>query len=239
MKFYRSAFVAVLSVFAVTANAASVTLYGTDVSFTFDDSTLFGGGVGTEAIVVGNSIFFQPTDFRAESTNGSPAAVSVSDTLNITVAVTSTGYVMNEFTLVEFGDYQLSAGDTSVTASGRLQVTSQTTTSCPSGFNIICKDTDIFNATGLDTVGSTTDWSGSAGVNLSDVSGWGSDTLVTAQIQNNLGATTLNDGETAWIQKKLGGVGLEVSVVPVPAAVWLFGSALGMLGWMRRRSVLK
>lgn len=27
------------------------------------------------------------------------------------------------------------------------------------------------------------------------------------------------------------------SVVPVPAAVWLFGSALGMLGWIRRRSV--
>ena len=26
------------------------------------------------------------------------------------------------------------------------------------------------------------------------------------------------------------------SVVPVPAAVWLFGSALGMLGWIRRRS---
>jgi hypothetical protein len=26
------------------------------------------------------------------------------------------------------------------------------------------------------------------------------------------------------------------SVVPVPAAVWLFGSALGMLGWLRRRS---
>lgn len=26
-----------------------------------------------------------------------------------------------------------------------------------------------------------------------------------------------------------------IAVVPVPAAVWLFGSALGMLGWMRRR----
>jgi hypothetical protein len=25
------------------------------------------------------------------------------------------------------------------------------------------------------------------------------------------------------------------STVPVPAAVWLFGSGLGMLGWMRRR----
>jgi hypothetical protein len=26
------------------------------------------------------------------------------------------------------------------------------------------------------------------------------------------------------------------SVVPVPAAAWLFGSALGLLGWMRRRA---
>ncbi|MGI9344388.1 MAG: VPLPA-CTERM sorting domain-containing protein [Gammaproteobacteria bacterium] len=26
-----------------------------------------------------------------------------------------------------------------------------------------------------------------------------------------------------------------VGVIPIPAAVWLFGSALGMLGWMRRR----
>jgi len=28
-----------------------------------------------------------------------------------------------------------------------------------------------------------------------------------------------------------------VSAVPVPAAVWLFGSALGGLGWMRRRKI--
>ena len=27
----------------------------------------------------------------------------------------------------------------------------------------------------------------------------------------------------------------DVAVIPVPAAVWLFGSALGLLGWMRRR----
>ncbi|MGI9290262.1 MAG: VPLPA-CTERM sorting domain-containing protein [Gammaproteobacteria bacterium] len=30
-------------------------------------------------------------------------------------------------------------------------------------------------------------------------------------------------------------VGLEAAVVPVPAAVWLFGSALAGLGWMRRK----
>jgi len=31
-------------------------------------------------------------------------------------------------------------------------------------------------------------------------------------------------------------VAIEVEVVPVPAAVWLFGSALGLLGWVRRRT---
>ncbi len=30
---------------------------------------------------------------------------------------------------------------------------------------------------------------------------------------------------------------IEISVVPIPAAAWLFASALGLLGWLRRRTV--
>ncbi len=30
---------------------------------------------------------------------------------------------------------------------------------------------------------------------------------------------------------------LLLAVMRVPAAVWLFGSALGMLGWMRRNAL--
>ncbi|MDJ0927947.1 MAG: hypothetical protein QNJ73_09895 [Gammaproteobacteria bacterium] len=31
--------------------------------------------------------------------------------------------------------------------------------------------------------------------------------------------------------------GVSVQVIPVPAALWLFGSALGLLGWLKRRAV--
>jgi len=32
-------------------------------------------------------------------------------------------------------------------------------------------------------------------------------------------------------------VSLDVALVPIPGAVWLFGSALALLGWTARRAV--
>ena len=33
-----------------------------------------------------------------------------------------------------------------------------------------------------------------------------------------------------------GGYVYTITVVPVPAAAWLFGSALALLGWLKRRT---
>jgi hypothetical protein len=42
-------------------------------------------------------------------------------------------------------------------------------------------------------------------------------------------------GNYAFVQKKLSLTVTAVSTVPVPAAAWLFGSALGVFGLMRRK----
>ena len=62
------------------------------------------------------------------------------------------------------------------------------------------------------------------------------DILVSAEFDKIL----LNGG---FIKESLAGfdagaalISANSSVVPVPAAVWLFGSALGLLGWVRRRN---
>ena len=81
-----------------------------------------------------------------------------------------------------------------------------------------------------------TTWSAGASIDLADTAGWGTDTKVTMTLENLLTAQTVTSGEVAFIEKKFEGVGIIVNPIPIPGAVWLFGSALGLLGWMRRRA---
>ena len=101
-------------------------------------------------------------------------------------------------------------------------------------------DDEIFDAGAL-TVNTNTPvaWSAGAFIDLADTIGWATDTEVTVTLENLLTATTLNSGvgETALIEKKFEGVAITVNPVPIPGAVWLLGSALGLLGWMRRKAV--
>jgi len=216
----------VIALLGFQAQAATTTTCGTDVCFTYDDNTLFGS-----ASVIGNSIFFLPTDFTAESLNGAGSQIT-NTTLNIEIEAITEGFSMSQFLLQEQGDYYLQGDGASVSAGGQLGVTSLTS-SCPDGGLVPCRLTNTFNAENLDTQGVLTDWDVAAAVNLNDLADWGSDTKVIMTIENVLTARSLNPGDEAFIQKKVAGVG--ITVVPVPAAVWLLGSALGGLGFMRRR----
>jgi hypothetical protein len=50
----------------------------------------------------------------------------------------------------------------------------------------------------------------------------------------NSGTSVFNDFAGPWGSLEGQGV-VSFSVVPIPAAAWLFGSALGVMGWMRRK----
>ena len=80
-------------------------------------------------------------------------------------------------------------------------------------------------ATSFDLTGST--WDGINHLGLS--------------LQNNLYATTDSAGDIAWIEKKIAAGGIDLSVitvVPIPAAAWLFASGLlGLIGIARRKTV--
>jgi len=217
----------VLSLGMVTANAAIVTINGDDVSFTYDNATLYG-----TANVIGNTIFFFPTAFRAESTNGSPSIDSISETLSIEVNAITEGFSLSTLMISEDGDYRVDGAGSSVTANGLFRATSLTTL-C-SGFSP-CQDEAFLNAGALLQTGTSNDpWSMGGTINMNNTPGWGSDTSLNLTIENNLSATTLASGEIAWIEKKFS---VTIPGVPVPAAVWLFGSGLlGLVGIARRKA---
>ncbi len=201
-------------------HAAVVTVFGDDVQFTYDDATLFG-----VATAVGNSIFFTPTTFVAES-NNTDGLVTTSETLFITVEMLGSSTVMTQFALAEQGDYRLDGTTSSVTATGTFDVSSNT-----SAFS----DSNAISAGPLTVQGALTDWTINSMIDLADTVGWGQDTAVTFMLDNILTAESNASGDQAIIQKKFGAFGVQVTVIPVPAALYLFGSALALLGWGSRR----
>lgn len=228
----------IISLAAASSQAATVTLNGDNFSFTFDDSTLFGS-----AGVVGDSIYFLPTNFGAQATN-LDGAVITSDVLNIQIQVLDGfSYEIGSISFVEVGDYELFGSSAEVQANGRLQVTSNTKVGpnpllIPGLPDVALNTSQIFAAGNMDTVGALTEWSAIAAVDLTAIAGWGSDTSIVVQVQNNLRAVTTELGDSATIQKKAQLIGLSVqpSEVPVPGAAWLFGSALvGLIGLHRKK----
>ena len=213
-----------------SANSAVVTIEGDNLTFTYDNSTLFGS-----ANVVGNSIFFLPNNFSAQSVNDQGSTLS-SDIVDVQIKVRDeTIHLMDRFILYESGDYKISDSTASVDVSAQFMVISFERT-CDSHGIFVCNQSEIFGAAeNFIGDGQLRDWSLTGFIDLDTLSLWGDDSYVNVRIQNNLYATALEQGDIAQIEKKFGVIGIQVELQPIPVlpGIHLFLSGLIGLGLIR------
>lgn len=212
-----------LSALSGPATAALVSVCGPSICYEYDNAQVGILKFGSPTLV-GDAMQFLPVNFRAESANGAGFDVDTA-TFVFNRVYSISGADIISVTASEFGDYRIISGGT-VDVDLYLQAASNVNAL---DFTV---DLNSFGTSGPS--GGPQLWSLGASVSPSAVfTNLANDLALT--VQNTLTAFTGNSGELAWIQKKLI---LEVAVVPVPAAVWLFGSGLALLGFARRRQQL-
>ena len=216
------------------ASAASVTLVGTNVDFTFDDTLM--GLFGTPT-VTGNTIFFTPIEFKAISTNGEGTVLSTS---NMNMVITpNQGMTLSSIGLQERGDYSLNGHSSSVGIGGQIRafdianpIAVEDSAPILTSSDLTIHDNKFHN------------WVATADIDLSSAL-WQNTGAINFTLENVLEATTVSHFSKALIDKKFSGFWITAassdqlispSEVPVPAAAWLFGSGLvGIAGVSRRR----
>jgi len=211
------------------AQAATVTLNGTTINYQYDtvinSTALLIFGTPT---IQGDVIRFIPPSFRAESIDGAGTDTITAEFVFDRV-FSINGEELTQIQVLEIGDYEITNAD-NVTADLLLSMTNNNNTL------EFTSDAQTFSAFG--SSGGLQAWQLTSTLDPSfEFSPVAND--VEIGIRNTLTATTNAFGETAWIQKKFNFVAstAATTIVPVPAAAWLFGSALGLLGWMRRREL--
>lgn len=165
--------------------------------------------------VFGDSFYFFPSNFRAQSTNGVGAVTY--DRLEVTLEAFA-GKHITGIQITEYGDYGiLSSG--SVQVSGTLFMTNLLQPMNPATANLSS------NPASPITSGSGA-WTASASISGLD---W---TRVKFIMNNNLQATSAQ-GSTTFIEKKVGQAGVVVTIIPEPTTAVLL--SFGALALLRKR----
>lgn len=229
----RLAMVGSLCLAAGPAQAVPVTLVGTTVSFTFDDTLLDLFGAPT---VSGNVLSFTPANFKTFSSND--GFVQAASTFNVAVTANA-GYQIAGANLTENGDYYLinpTGPLEGVAVGGQLRLLDMEAPLTPAVIDPISATAPLTATTTLASF-ATTNWTAtaSAAVPL----GWGGNdgiaTAVNVTIENILIASSLNAASAAFIEKKFAGLEIVTAPVPEPETYALFLAGLGLVGYMARR----
>jgi hypothetical protein len=237
-----SAAVALLSIAAIPAQATLVQLCGPAVCYEYDDNPGVNAGITSfgSPTLLGSSdtLEFTPTSFSAVAVGVNGFDQEVATFQFTRVWTTWSSWEIGQISVAESGDYQIIGSGNTVNSNLRLQVVDKVNDDLLPPFPETATVINNFN-TSIATGVFVQNWNLAAQVNpaalFTDLA-----SVVDLQIQNTLQAFTGENGGLAQIQKKLVlVVGLTVApnqtVVPVPAAAWLFGSALGLMGLVRRR----
>ena len=204
------------------ANAANVTLMGSTVDFTYDDTLL--DLFGTPS-VSGNTLYFTPSNFKAEAGNGDYDFTHA--TVNIKVTA-HTGWAFDDVNLLEKGDYVLLGIGSTAEVSGQIRV-----------FDIASPLVDltssIVTTSPLVLTGfPSKNWVANASV---DASMWNTATALNVTVENLLFASTINSSTLSFLEKKFVGVTIITTPVPEAETYSMMLAGLGLVGFMvaRRR----
>ncbi len=223
---------------AQSAQAVLMIASGNTVDFIYETDNidpLFG-----TLQVSGDSVFVLPLGFNASSTDGVGAHTGTQtdlvNALGTIQVVAKDGYDFSGITIVERGSYSIS-GSSSVDMGASMHLFDWANPVLGSVENTTLTSLSDFSLND----GMVHNWSASGSFDLTTAT-WDGIRNVGLTLDNLLTATSLSIGDSAFIDKSsVGGVGITFEtapvVVPVPAAIWLFGSGLlGLIVTTRRKA---
>lgn len=217
-----------LATAATSSQAAIVLLTGTNFDIQYDDASTGKYGAPT---LSGNSVFFTPIDFKAESLNGLGISTS-SGTINMRI-IPKNGFAVGSLNLQERGDYVLRGANSFVGVSGQTRAFSLS--------NPLFDISNTITSTSNLTInnGLSNNWVANSNLNLASLS-LAPNQVVNYTVENLLEAyTELSDigPKRAFIEKKFAGTGIVVTISPVPEASTVMSllAGLGLLGFLINR----